>query len=139
MSRNQEIKEHYQPFKLISKYNKESTELIFFFDTYRNSKINFNNFYLANHGKQITNYKSIHFIINGKELNEEKLKNFKLEIPFNEHQYNKDVFNMNNYIKVILNNSIDQSYNSPELYLSFKLETEKEIILLYKNIYRIYI
>ncbi len=38
------------------------------------SGIKFKNYFISNNGKPTTNYKSIHFIINGKELNEEEIQ-----------------------------------------------------------------
>jgi hypothetical protein len=66
------------PYILKPKYNKECNEyyLFSFFLNYGLiPEITFKNYYVSNHGKPTTNYKSIHFIINNKEL---KKKNYKI-------------------------------------------------------------
>ncbi len=44
----------------------------------------FENYYISNNSKTITNYKSIHFIMGGKELTEQEIQNFTLKDPKNE-------------------------------------------------------
>ncbi len=39
------------------------------------SKLQFNNNFLLNYGIPTINYKSIHFVMDGKELNEEEIQN----------------------------------------------------------------
>ncbi len=93
------------PFSLIPIYDKEFTELFFYFPSTSISEIKLKNYFILNHGKPTTNYKSIHFILNGKELNEEEIQNFILSDPNNEiinlYQDKKDLFRMHYYIRVI--------------------------------------
>ena len=77
-------KEYKIPFSLAPKYKKEYNELFFFFPPSLISEISFKNYYISNHGKPTTNYKSIHFIMNNKELNEEEIQNYTLSDPENE-------------------------------------------------------
>ncbi len=39
---------------------------------------------ISNHGKPTTNYKSFHFVMNNKELNQEEVQNYILSDPKNE-------------------------------------------------------
>ena len=71
-----EIKEYETPFIITPLYNKDCTELIFLLPGHSISEIKFKNYFLTNNGKPTTNYKSIHFIINGKELNEDEVQKF---------------------------------------------------------------
>ncbi len=73
MSRNTEIKECNVPIILEPQFNYDCSELIFFLPGSLLLDIRFKNYFLLNNGKPTTNYKSIHFIINGKELNEEEI------------------------------------------------------------------
>ena len=66
-----EMKEYNISLKLTPEYNHDCTELIFFICSL--SRIKFKDYFLSNNGKPTTNYKSIHFIINCKELNEEEI------------------------------------------------------------------
>ncbi len=54
------------PYILKPKCNKECNELLFYFPSSLIPEITFKNYYISNHGKSTTNYKSIHFIINNK-------------------------------------------------------------------------
>ena len=72
------------PFTTVPLYNKECNELIFFLPGSSLSEIKFKNYYLSNNGKPTTNYKSIHFIINGKELNDEEIQTISLSDSNNE-------------------------------------------------------
>ncbi len=69
-----EIKEYYIPYYLLPQYNKECTKLYFYFPCICLSEIKFENYYISNNRKPTTNYKSIHFIMGGKELTEEEIK-----------------------------------------------------------------
>ena len=71
-----ELKECEIPYLIAPQYNKDCSELIFFFPGSSLSEIKFKNYFLYNNGKPTTNYKSIHFIINGKELNEDEVQKF---------------------------------------------------------------
>ena len=79
MSQNTELKEHNVPIILKPKFNYDCSKLIFFLPGALLIDIRFKNYFLSNNEKPTTNYKSIHFIINGKELNEEEIQNFSFE------------------------------------------------------------
>ena len=79
MSRNSELKELNVPIILKPKFNYDCSELIFFLPGSLLIDIRFKNYFLSNNEKPTPNYKSIHFIINGKELNEEEIQNFSFE------------------------------------------------------------
>ena len=70
-----EMKEYDDPFQILPNYNKDCTELLFQFPYTLIFEIKFKNYFLSNHGRPTTNYKSIHFIINGKELNADEIQN----------------------------------------------------------------
>ena len=94
--------------------------------------IRFRNYFLSNNGKPTTNYKSIHFVINGKELKEDEIQNFSFEDINNElfflYKSNQEIFNMYNHIKVVLNHPIGRnSFNSPRLFLTRVIKTTQEI------------
>ena len=120
MSKNKKIKEYNIPYILAPKYNKECNELLFYFPSSLLPEIIFENYYISNHGKPTTNYKSIHFIINNKELTEEEVRNYILSDPNNEifkfYQYKGELFNMHYHIKVVLHNPIDPMFNFPEFF-----------------------
>jgi len=126
-----ELKECEIPYLIAPQYNKDCSELIFFFSGSSLSEIKFKNYFLYNNGKPTTNYKSIHFIINGKELNEEEIQNFSFEDNNNElfflFKNNKEMFNMYYHIKVVLNQPIHQMYNNPQLFLTRIIQTNQEI------------
>ncbi len=130
-SKNAEIKEHNTFFGLAPKYNKECSELLFYFPSTLISGITFINYFISNHGKPTTNYKSIHFTMNKKELNGQEIKNYIVSDPNNEImnlcQNEKELFNKHNYIRVVLNNPIDRIFNFPETFLSHVIKTSKEI------------
>ena len=86
-SHTTEIKEHNTPFIIVPLYSKECNELIFFLPGSSLSEIKFKNYYLSNYGKPRANYKSIHFIINGKELNDEEIQTVSLSDSNNEIFY----------------------------------------------------
>ena len=46
--------------------------------------ITLKDYYISNNGKPTTNYKSIHFIMNNKESNEEEIQNYIISEPENE-------------------------------------------------------
>ena len=129
-----EIKEYKIPFSLAPKYNKECNELFFYFPSSLISDIRFKDYYLSNRGKPTTNYKSIHFIMNNKELNEEEIQNYILSDPENEivifYKDKRELFESHYYIKVVLNNPIDRQYNFPEIFFSSVIRTSDEIKLL---------
>ena len=131
MSQNTELKEREIPHLIVPQYNKDCSELIFFLPGSSLSEIKFKNFFLSNNGKPTTNFKSIHFIINGKELSREEIENFSFEDTNNElfflYKNNKEVFNMYYHIKVVLNHQINPSYNSPQLILTRVIQTNQEI------------
>ena len=126
-----EIKEYETPFIITPLYNKDCTELIFLLPGHSISEIKFKNYFLTNNGKITSNYESIHFIINGKELNEDEVQKFILRDEtcelFYLHKNNKDIFNMYYHIKVILNHQINPSYNSQQLILTRVIQTNQEI------------
>jgi hypothetical protein len=84
MSKNTEIKRNSIPFSLAPKYNNECNELLYYFPSTLISVITIKNYFISNHGKPTTNYKSIHFIMNNKELNEEEIQIYILSDPNNE-------------------------------------------------------
>ena len=73
------------PFSIAPRYNKECNELLFYFPlTSFMTDITLKDYYISNHNKPTTNYKSIHFIMNNKELNEEEIQNYIISDPENE-------------------------------------------------------
>ncbi len=58
--------------------------IIFYFPCICLTEIKFENYYISNNRKPTTNYKSIHFIMGGKESTEEEIKNYTLTDPNNE-------------------------------------------------------
>jgi hypothetical protein len=123
MSKNTETKEYKIPFSLAPKYNKECNELSYFFPSTFISVITFKNYYISNHGKPTTNYKSIHFVMNNKELNEEAtIQNNVLSDPNNEifdlYKDKEEPFNMHYNIRVVLNNPIDPMFYFPVIFLT---------------------
>ena len=82
-------------------------------------------------GKPTTNYKSIHFIINGKEMNDEEIQTISLSDSNNEFIYLykniKEFFNMYYHIKVILNHPINLAYNYPQLFLTRVVNNYEEL------------
>ena len=131
MSQNTELKEHNVPIILKPKFNYDCSELIFFLPGSLLIDIRFKNYFLSNNEKPTTNYKSIHFIINGKELNEEEIQNFSFEDINSElffsYKNNKEIFNIYNHIKVVLNHPINQDFNFPRLSLTRVIQTTQEI------------
>ena len=125
-----EIKEYKIPFSLAPKYDNECKELLFYFPSSLISEIIFKNYYISNHGKPTTNYKSIHFFMNNKELNEEEIQNYILSDPENEimtfYQDKRELFQMHYYIKVVLHNPIDPMFNFPEIFFSSVIRTSDE-------------
>ena len=79
------MKEYNIPLKLTPEYNHDCTEIIFFI--FSLSEIKFKDYFLSNNGKPTTNYKSIHFIINGKELYDEEIQTISLSDTNNEIIY----------------------------------------------------
>jgi len=126
------MSEYKIPFCLAPKYNKECNELYFYFPLCSFlTDISFKNYYISNNGKPTTNYKSIHFIMNNKELNEEEIQNYILSDPENEivlfYKDKRELFESHYYIKVVLNNPIDREYNFPEIFFSHVIKTDREI------------
>jgi hypothetical protein len=75
------MKEYYVPCTLLPQYNRESTELYFYIHCLYLGEIKFEKYYISNNKTPTTNYKSIHFIMGGKELKKEvTLKDPKNEI-----------------------------------------------------------
>ena len=114
--------EYNLPFVLAPKFNKECNELYFYFPLSSfMTDITFKDYYISNRGKPTTNYKSIHFIMNNKELNEEEIQNYILSDPENEivifYKDKRELFESHYYIKVVLNNPIDREFNFPVLNL----------------------
>jgi len=128
-----EMKEYYVPYCLLPQYNKECTELYFYFPCICFSEIKFENYYISNNRKPTTNYKSIHFIMGGKELTEEEIKNYTLD-PNNEiiksYKNNKDLFRAQYYVKVVLNGPVDTCINCIELILTDVIKSDKEMTFL---------
>ena len=125
--------EYYVPYTLAPQYNKECTELYFYFPCIFLSEIKFENYHISNNRKPTTNYKSIHFIMGGKELTEEEIKNYTLD-PNNEiinsYKNNKDLFRAHYYIKVVLNGPVDTCINCIELILTDVIKSDKEMTFL---------
>ena len=127
-----ENKNHQEvPIKIKPQFNCDCSEIIFFLPGSILSEIKFKNYFISNNGKITTNYKSIHFIINGKELNEEEIQNFSFEDINNSlfilYKNNKEIFNIYNHIKVVLNHPINQDFNFPRLILTRVIQTTQEI------------
>ena len=61
-------KKYYIPFSIAPRYKKECNELLCYipFTTFM-TDITFKDYFISNHNKPTTNYKSIHFIMNYKE------------------------------------------------------------------------
>ncbi len=77
------------------------------------SGFKFKNYFISNNGKPTTNYKSIHFIIDGKELNEEETQTIILsDIDEND----KGKLKSNFHIKVVLNHPITPIIHFPIFY-----------------------
>jgi hypothetical protein len=74
------MKEYYVPYTLLPQYNKERTELFFYFPCVYLNEIKFGNYYISNNRAPTTNYKSIHFIMGGKELTEKEIQNLHKKI-----------------------------------------------------------
>ena len=132
MSKN--INHQEVPNKIKPQFNGycDYSEIIFFLPGSILPEIKFKNYFISNNGKITTNYKSIHFIINGKELNEEEIQNFSFEDINSElyflYKSNQEIFNMYNHIKVVLNHPISRnSFNSPRLFLTRVIKTTQEI------------
>ncbi len=68
------MKERNAPYSLIPQYDKECTELFFYFPLRTIYKIKFNNYFPLNNGIPTINYKSIHFVMDCKELMKRKCK-----------------------------------------------------------------
>ena len=131
MSQNKELKEHNVPIILKPKFNYDCSELIFFLPGSLLIDIRFKNYFLSNNEKPTTNYKSIHFIINGKELNEEEIQNFSLcdenNGVFNLWKTQREIFNIYYHVKVILNHPINPDFNFPRLNLTRVIQSTQEI------------
>ena len=122
------------PIKIKPQFNGYSdySEIIFFLPGEILPEIKCKNYFISNNGKVTTNYKCIHFIINGKELNEEEIQKISVEDINNEsfllYKSNQEIFNMYNHIKVVLNHPINRnSFNSPRLFLTRVIKTTQEI------------
>ncbi len=80
------------------------------------NEIKFENYSFQNNRTPTTNYKSIHFIIGGKELKEKEIQNFTLKDPNNEilnlNNGNKDLTKTQYHVRVVLNYPIDPMFNS---------------------------
>ncbi len=68
------MKEYDNPFSPVPKYNKECNELLFHFPCTSTTEIKFQNYFISNNRKPTTNYKSVHFVMNGKEFTEEEIQ-----------------------------------------------------------------
>ena len=129
-----ENKNHQEvPIKIKPQFNGycDYSEIIFFLPGSILPEIKFKNYFISNNGKITTNYKSIHFIINGKELNEEEIQNFSLSDDtngvYNLWKTQKEIFNIYYHVKVILNHPINQDFNFPRLSLTRVIQTTQEI------------
>ena len=131
MSKN--INHQEVPIKIKPQFNGycDYSEIIFFLPGEILPEIKFKNFFLSNNGKPTTNYKSIHFIINGKELNEEEIQNFSLcdetNGVYNLWKTQREIFNIYYHVKVILNHPINPDFNFPRLNLTRVIQTKQEI------------
>jgi hypothetical protein len=128
-------KQYYIPFSIVPRYNKECNELLFYIPLASfMTDITFKDYFISNHNKPTTNYKSIHFIMNNKELNEEEIQNYTLSDPENEiiifYQDKEELFKMHYHIKVVLHNPIDPMFNFPEIFFSSVIRTKDEIYIL---------
>jgi hypothetical protein len=85
------MKEYYVPYTLahnITANVLRLTELRFVFSYVSLNEIKFENYCMSNNRTSTTNYKSIHFIIGGKELTEEQISTLK--------DPNDEIFNLHN-------------------------------------------
>ena len=75
-------KQYYIPFSIIPRYNKECNELLFYIPLASfMTDITFKDYFISNHNKPTTNNKSILFIMNNKELNQEEIQNCIISDP----------------------------------------------------------
>jgi hypothetical protein len=76
---------YYIPFSIVPRYNTECNELLFYIPLASFMiDITFKDFLISNHNKPTTNYESIDFIMNNKELNEKEKQNYIISDPKNE-------------------------------------------------------
>ena len=47
--------------------------------------VRFKDFYVSNHGQESQNYKSYHFIIDGKELNDDEIDQFEMKFTLDDY------------------------------------------------------
>jgi hypothetical protein len=83
MSENTEMIEYNIPFALPRNIIK-SDEIFYYFPSTSILVITFKNYFISHHRKATTEYKSLHFIMNKKELYEEEIQNYVLSDPKNE-------------------------------------------------------
>jgi hypothetical protein len=125
------MKEYYVPCTLLPQYNRECTDIYFFFPYVSLNEIEFENYYISNNRTPTTNYKSIHFVIGGKELTVEEIQKFTLKDPKNEildfYNGNRDLTKTQYHVRVVLNKPIDPIFSFTELVLTSVIRTDKKI------------
>jgi hypothetical protein len=93
--------------------------IIFLFPYVSLNEMKFENYYISNNRTPTSNYKSIHFIIGGKELTEDEIQNFTLKDPNNEilnlYYGNRDLTKTQYHVRVVLNKPSDPRFNFTEL------------------------
>jgi hypothetical protein len=125
------MKECYIPYTLRPQYNRECNELYFFFPCMSLGETKFENYHISNNIKPTTNYKSIHFIMGGKELTDEEIQKFTLKDPKNKiinlYKDNRELLKTHYHLKLVLNGPIDPRVNCTELVLTDVIRTDKEM------------
>ncbi len=125
------MKKYYIPYTLRPNYNRECTKLYFFFPCMYLGETKFKNYFISNNRTPTTNYKSIHFIMRGKELKEEEIQKYTLKDPKNKiinlYKDNRDLLNTYYHVRVVLNKTIDQRFNCIELVSTDVIKTDKKV------------
>ncbi len=74
-TKNKELKEFNIPF-IFTQYIIKNVMNYLLFSFYFNISYYIKKYYISNHRESTTNYKSIHFMMNNKESNEEMIQNY---------------------------------------------------------------
>jgi hypothetical protein len=90
----------------------------------------FENYNISNNRQPTTKYKSIHFVMGGKELTEEEIQKYTLKDPKNKltnlYKDNEDLLNKHYHVRVVLNKPNDQRFNCVELVLTDVIKSDKK-------------
>jgi hypothetical protein len=113
------MKEYYEAYTLLPQYNKECTDLYFYFPCVYLGETKFENYYISNNRTPTTNYNSIHFIMGGKESTEEEIQKYTMKDPkndmINSYKDNRDILKKHYRVRVVLNGPIEPQINCTEL------------------------